>query len=48
MQIPHQTYKIDLNNINEPLTRIIESVNDKFIGRCLTSIISINGKIEIK
>ena len=29
MQIPHQTYKIDLNNINEPLTRMIESVNDK-------------------
>ena len=26
----------------------IESVNDKFIGKCLTSIISINGKIEIK
>lgn len=26
----------------------IESVNDKFIGRCLTSNISINGKIEIK
>ena len=29
MQIPHQTYKIDLNNINEPLTKMIESVNDK-------------------
>ena len=29
MQIPHQIYKIDLNNINEPLTRMIESVNDK-------------------
>lgn len=29
MQIPHQTYKIDLNSINEPLTRMIESVNDK-------------------
>ena len=29
MEIPHQVYKIDLNNINEPLTRMIESVNDR-------------------
>ena len=31
MEIPHSTFKIDINNINAPLIRLIESVNDKSV-----------------
>ncbi len=31
MEVPHQIYKIDINDVNAPQVKIIESVNDKSV-----------------